>query len=85
MFRILYSNQAAKFLRNIDKVLAKRMAKKIEELAIQPITHDTKVIEGYKEKLFRVRVGDYRILYEVNYKENLIGIVKIDKRSRVYE
>ena len=42
-------------------------------------SHDSR-IEGYKEKLFRIRVGDYRILYEVNHKGNLIGIVKIDKR-----
>jgi mRNA-degrading endonuclease RelE of RelBE toxin-antitoxin system len=33
------------------------------------------MIEGYSEKLFRVRVGDYRILYEVEYRGNLIGIV----------
>ncbi len=42
------------------------------------------MLEGYKEKLFRVRVGDYRILYEVDYKSNIIGVVLIDKRSRVY-
>ena len=55
-----------------------------EELAINPISHDTKVIEGYTEKLFRVRVGDYRILYEVDYTSYKIGVVKIDKRSTVY-
>jgi len=42
------------------------------------------MIEGYKEKLYRVRVGDYRILYEVDKNKNSIGIVKIDHRSRVY-
>ena len=43
-----------------------------------------KTVEGYGEKLFRVRVGDYRILYEVDHKNNLIGIVKIEKRERAY-
>ncbi len=38
----------------------------------------------YNEKLFRVRVGDYRILYEVDYKNDQLGIVKLDKRSKVY-
>lgn len=84
MFNIEYSKQAVRFLKNADKILAERLVKKMEELKTQPITHDTKTVEGYKEKLFRVRVGDYRILYEVDYSANIIGIVKIDKRSRVY-
>ncbi len=42
------------------------------------------MVEGYKEKIFRVRVGDYRILYEVDYSKNFIGIVRIDHRGRVY-
>lgn len=84
MLEIFYSNQASKFLEKTDIFLAKRLLKKIEELKTKPITRDTKKIEGYKEKLFRVRVGRYRILYEIDYKENKIGIIKIDKRSRVY-
>ena len=44
----------------------------------------SKTVEGSKS-LFRIRVGDYRILYEVDYRNNLIGIVKIDKRPRVYD
>ena len=85
MFLVGYSRQAEKFLKSADKMLAKRLLSKIEELIKNPIEHDSKSVEGYTEKLFRVRVGDYRILYEVDYENNLIGIVKIDKRSRIYE
>ncbi|MCK4476873.1 MAG: type II toxin-antitoxin system RelE/ParE family toxin [Methanophagales archaeon] len=56
----------------------------MEKLRENPIIHDTKTVEGSKG-LFRVRVGDYRILYEVDYRNNLIGIIKIDKRPRVYD
>jgi len=35
---------------------------KIEKLKIKPIIHNTKTIEGYEERLFRVRVGDYRFI-----------------------
>ena len=85
MFEPFYSNQASKFFRKADKILAKRLLDKIDELNIDPIHHDAKSVEGYKEKLFRVRVGDYRILYEVEYNPNKIGIVKIDKRSKVFD
>lgn len=84
MFDIKYSRQAVKFLKSLDKKLVLRILRKIEKLKEEPILHDSKTVEGYSEKLFRVRVGDYRILYEVDYKNNLIGIVKIEKRARAY-
>ena len=83
-FTIYYSRRSTNFLKNADKVLVKRLIVKIEKLRKDPIIHDTKTVEGSKG-VFRVRVGDYRILYEVDYKNNLIGIVKIDKRPKVYD
>ena len=83
MFDVKHSNQSEKFLRKADKTLAKRITEMIERLREEPIIHDTKRIEG-SHGVFRVRVGDHRVLYEVDYKNNLIGIIKIDKRSKVY-
>jgi len=85
MLEVGYSNQTSKFLKKIDKVLLKRLLEKIEELKERPFLHDTKIIKGYEEKIYRVRIGDYRILYEVDHKNNTLGIVKIDKRSKVYD
>ncbi len=84
MFDVNYSNQTKRFLKKADNIVARRILEKIEGLVNDPIIHDTKRVEGYTEKLFRVRVGDYRILYEVDYATKKIGIVKIDKRGRVY-
>jgi len=83
MFAIRYSTRARKFLKRVDRTISRRLMKKIERLREKPILSDTKKIVGSRS-LFRVRVGDYRILYEVDYRNNMIGIVKIDKRSRVY-
>ncbi|MFQ6063729.1 MAG: type II toxin-antitoxin system RelE/ParE family toxin [Methanosarcinales archaeon] len=67
MFNVSYSNRSKKFLKKADKVLVKRLIEKIEKLREDPIIHDTKKVEGSKS-LFRIRVGDYRILYEVDYR-----------------
>ena len=64
MFDIKYSKQAVKFLKSLDMKLVLRIFFKIEKLREEPIQHDSKRIEGYKEKLFRIRVGDYRRLSE---------------------
>lgn len=84
MLDVLYSTQARKFILNAEKTLAKRLLERIEKLRSDPTPRDTKKVEGYKEKTYRVRVGDYRILYEVNRPGHFLGIVKIDKRPRAY-
>jgi len=83
IFDIHYSNQSRKFLKKTERILLKRLIEKIEKLKEEPIIADSKKIEGAKG-LFRVRVGDYRILYEVDYENREIGIVGIDKREDAY-
>ena len=82
MLEVKYSNQATRFLKKSDKILAKRILKKIEELRGNPFPKDIKTIEP--ENLFRIRIGKIRILYEVDHQNNLLGIIKIDKREKVY-
>lgn len=84
-FEIFYDNQPEKFLEKLDKHIAKRIKNKIEVvLATNPVPHNAITIEG-KHKIFRIRIGDYRSLYRINYQNNRIIIIKIDKRSRVYD
>ena len=70
MFSISYSNQAHKFLKKGEKILIIRLLEKIERLKTEQVPHDSKVLEG-SNKVFRVRVGNYRILYEIYYEESL--------------
>ena len=84
MFNVQLDNQPEKFLRKADKILRKRLYDKINDLINDPFSSDAKRVVGRKEKTYRVRVGDYRILYVVYSEDNTILISKIDKRSRVY-
>lgn len=84
MFSVSYSKQADKFLERAEKIVAKRILDKIEELMNEPALRGSKPVHGYREKLYRVRVGGYRILYEVDYENRKIGIVEIDDRGRIY-
>ena len=86
MLSVRFERPAEKFvLRFKDKTLIKRIFKKIEELKEEPFPSDAVRVEEYKkDKVFRVRVGDYRILYYVDYEMSLIAIINIDKRSKVY-
>lgn len=86
MFSVELKKQAIKFLKSVrDNVVLKRIGNRIDELENNPFPQDIERVEGYKDvKVFRVRVGDYRILYFVDYSSSKVYIEKIDKRSRVY-
>ncbi|MEK6938580.1 MAG: type II toxin-antitoxin system RelE/ParE family toxin [Nanoarchaeota archaeon] len=85
MFEIEFSSFAVKFLERADKIVRKRVFIKLEKLSVDPFPTDAKRIVGRTEKVFRIRIGDYRILYVVDYDQNKILISDIDKRSKVYQ
>ncbi len=78
------ANPAKKFLKNCERGVYLRIKNRITELCINPFPSEAIKVQGRKEKVFRVRVGDYRILYVVFPEENILLVVDIDKRSRVY-
>ena len=86
MFSIRFGKPAEKYIEKLkDKILVKRILNKIEKLKENPFPSKSVRVEEYKEeKVFRVRVGYYRLLYYVNYDKSLIVIVNIDKRTRAY-
>ncbi|MBI4016811.1 MAG: type II toxin-antitoxin system RelE/ParE family toxin [Candidatus Aenigmarchaeota archaeon] len=84
MFDVEFSSIAKHFLKKADKQLAERIVQRIEKLSEEPFPSDVKRIVNRNEKIFRVRVGDYRIQYCVVYDETLIFISDIDKRERAY-
>lgn len=83
MLNIEFSSQSKKFLKKCGKELSNRIIKKIDLLKIDPVPHDSVKVVG-EERTFRVRVGDYRLLYEVRWNEKILLISKIDKRAKVY-
>jgi len=85
IFEIVYDKQPVKFLNKVNKKVNNRILDKIEEtLSNDPVPHDAKSIVG-EHGVFRIRIGDYRALYRINYSESKIIVFKIDKRSKVYD
>ncbi len=84
-FSIAYDTQPERFLKKIDKHIATRLIDKIEAtLANNPVPHNAVTIVG-EHGVFRIRIGDHRAIYRINYQTRHIIIIKLDKRSQVYE
>lgn len=84
MFKIELTRVSRKFLKNCEKEIYLRILNKIEGLSNNPFPNDSKRIVNKAEKLFRVMVGDFRILYSILNDRAIILIVDIDKRERIY-
>ena len=85
MLALELGNPAKRFLRNCESELYQRLMDRIRILAANPFPQDVKRVVGKKEKVFRVRVGDYRIQYVVFFEQNIILISDVDKRSKAYD
>ena len=84
MFEVDFSSSAKKFLKKAEKDVVKRILNEIEKLRTDPFPKDVKRAVNHKEKIFRVRVGDYRIQYSFFHDRNLLFVSDIDKRARAY-
>ena len=67
-----------------DKDLAQRLFTRCELLQVDPFPSDVKRIVNRKEKIFRIRLGDYRLQYTVLYDQKMVLITEIAKRERAY-
>ena len=79
---LIFSTKSKKFLKNCNKNLTKRIIVKCKKLQKEPFPKDTKRVICPDKNYYRVRVGDYRILYEIR---EFIYIILIDKRANFYK
>ena len=85
MYEITFSKQADKSLRNMPRNLALRIVKKIKELARNPYKKQKNIKKLSNHPGFRLRIGDWRVVYTVNDDQLLIHIVKVRTRGEVYK
>ena len=84
MFTIIPGPKARKFLKKANKKIQERIIGRIRKIAKDPMPRGSIKVVG-EENTYRIRVGDYRILYEIYYGEKIILIANIDKMPRVYK
>jgi mRNA interferase RelE/StbE len=82
-YRILLAPQAARQLRKLDPPVRRRMQAALELLAEDPRPPAaTQLVGGAGE--WRVRTGDYRIVYEIEDDELLVLVLRAAHRREIY-
>jgi len=82
-YKVVISSSAEKSLKKIPKKDVGRIVVAMQRLAVHPFPVGARKLSGY-EKVFRVRIGKYRVIYEVEGQKLLILVLKIGHRKDIY-
>jgi mRNA interferase RelE/StbE len=82
-YKITFQKQAVKALSKLHDPIYSRIKVAIQELAFDPKPTGYKKLKGRPG--FRIRIGDYRIIYEIDGLILLIDIIDLGHRKDIYE
>jgi len=80
-YQIFFTDKAKKQLEKLEKVDQERIIKSLERIRIRPEVYITKLVGdlGYK-----LRVGDYRVILEIDKEKIIILVLMIGHRKNIY-
>ena len=82
-YEVQFATLAAKEFRSLPPELKHRTSAAIDGLSQDPRPPGVRKLVGH-ERLYRIRVGQYRVVYEIDDKEQLIRITRVRHRREVY-
>jgi len=83
-YEIIIKPSAEKSFARLEKFQKIKIIKAIENLAVNPRPQGFKKLKSFAE-LYRIRVGDYRIIYSIDNNVLIITVVKIGHRKEIYK
>ena len=82
-YQIVIPKPAQKQLDSISKIERDRLILTLRSLANDPRPNGVKKLKGY-DNTYRVRVGDYRIIYEIKDRELIVLLLSVSHRKDAY-
>ena len=81
-FEIIWSERAIKELKKIDRFIAKRIFNAATQLKEDPYHNIIKITNS---PYYRLRVGDYRVILDIEKNQLRILVIKVGHRKGIYE
>ncbi|MBT3324104.1 type II toxin-antitoxin system RelE/ParE family toxin [archaeon] len=82
MFNIFFTNEAKKFLKKLNKEDKTRIISALERSRVRPHAHVKKLISS---PYFRLRIGKYRAILDINNGKLTIIVIEIGHRKKIYK
>ena len=84
MYKIVWKNSARKELRKLGRETISRILTAVEALAANPFPARVRKLSG-AEHTYRIRVGNYRIVYNAVASALVIEIIRVGHRKNIYK
>lgn len=81
-YEVRIKREAEKELRSLPKIDLKKAIQKIEFLSLNPRPQGSEKLQG--EEGYRIRQGDYRIVYLIDDPNKIVHIIRVGHRREVY-
>lgn len=87
MYKLQFLKEAEKEFKSIDSIWQKRIKNKLEILRVNPQVLSANItrLKGQYKNFYRLKVGNYRIIFTKNKNELIILIIRIAHRGSVYK
>ena len=82
-YQIIIKPTAEKSIRKLDRDTQRRVTRLLEALALEPRPGGVVKLAG-ADNLWRVRIGDYRVVYEIHDNRLVVLVVRVAHRKDVY-
>jgi len=82
VWKIKWTDTAFKQLEKIQKQIQQRIIKKLEGIVDNPYVFVERMVG---QNLYKLRVGDYRVLMTLEHNKMLVWIVEVGHRSKIYD
>jgi mRNA interferase RelE/StbE len=82
-YTVTFARSARRELEALDNLNVARILSRIERLAQEPRPPGCSKLQG-EENLWRIRLGDYRIVYSIDDRQHMVDIVRIRHRREAY-
>jgi mRNA interferase RelE/StbE len=83
VYEIVITESAKKDIKKLTNNIIQRILEKIEELSKNPRPAGCKKLVG--SSLYRIRIGDYRVIYNIDDKVLVVDVRKVGHRKNIYE
>ncbi|HXO19890.1 MAG TPA: type II toxin-antitoxin system RelE/ParE family toxin [Thermoanaerobaculia bacterium] len=82
-YSLRFTRSASRELHQLEALLLRRIFPRIEALAREPRPEGCRKLHGEKN-LWRIRIGDYRVIYDIDDRERTIDVTAVRHRRDAY-
>lgn len=85
MYKVIFKESVKKELGRLQAKIVSRIFPHIENLSADPRPPGSKKLKGKDGNFYRIRIGDYRVIYFIDDGVKLVSILRVAHRKEVYD